>query len=57
MKFVGKSVKFVGMSKKFDLIRNTDRQKRPNLSALVAAMIKMHKIKLYFSRSSSTVYL
>ena len=33
------------MSKKIDLIRNTDRQKRPNLSTLVAAMITMHKIK------------
>ena len=32
------------MPKNIDLIRNTDRQKRPNLSTLVAAMIKMHKI-------------
>ena len=28
---LGKSVKLVGMSKQIDLIRNTDRQKRPNL--------------------------
>ena len=33
------------MSKIIDLIRNTDRQKRPNLSTLVVAMIKMHEIK------------
>ena len=33
------------MSKQIDLISNTDRQKRPNLSTLVAAMIKMHRIK------------
>ena len=38
-------MKVAGISKKFDLIRNTDRHKRPNLSTLVAAMIKMHKIK------------
>ena len=36
------------MSKKIDLTRNTDRQKRPNLLTLVAAMIKMHKIKKCF---------
>ena len=28
---LGKSVKVLGMSKQIDLIRNTDRQKRPNL--------------------------
>ena len=33
------------MSKQIDLIRNTDRKKRPNISTMVAAMIKMHKIK------------
>ena len=50
-------MKVVGMSKKIDHIRNNDRQKRPNLSPLVAAMIKTHKIKNYFNRSSSTVCL
>ena len=41
-------MKVVGISKKIDLLRNTDRQKRPNLSPLVAAMIKTHKIKKIF---------
>ena len=38
-------MKVVGMSTEIGLIRNTDRQKRPNLSTSVASMIKMHNIE------------
>ena len=41
---LGKSVKVVGMSKQIDLLRNTDRQKRPNLYHVIDIVCRYDKI-------------